>query len=145
MTRGDVHARFDGLCGDDDDVTARGQPAQCGIQPNPLGSTETRVDEQERRRALCPVEPHAHATVHVLGAGDTVRDHERRGIARDIESGVNGDAAETIAFWHAWQAEELPFLERDRPWDRADLIVAGTAEVPGADDIAVGRWQHGEA
>ena len=45
---------------------------------------------------------------------------ERRGIARDIASGVNGDADATIAFWHTWMAEELPFFERDRPWERAD-------------------------
>ena len=52
---------------------------------------------------------------------------ERRGIARDIASGVNGDEETTIGFWHAWQAEEVPFLAEDRPWERADLIVAGTA------------------
>ena len=41
---------------------------------------------------------------------------ERRGIARDIASGVNGDEEATIGFWHAWQAEEVPFLAEDRPW-----------------------------
>ena len=40
-----------------------------------------------------------------------------RGIARD-----GGD----VAGWDEWQSEELPFLERDRPWERADVIVAGT-------------------
>jgi hypothetical protein len=40
-----------------------------------------------------------------------------RGIARD-----GGD----VAGWDEWQSEELPFLERDRPWERADAIVAGT-------------------
>ena len=39
------------------------------------------------------------------------------GIARD-----GGD----VAGWEEWQSEELPFLARDRPWERADVIVAGT-------------------
>lgn len=69
---------------------------------------------------------------------------ERRGLARDIASGVNGDAAATIAFWHTWMAEELPFFERDRPWERAALIVAGTSATPPPDGTAaVSRWQHG--
>jgi energy-coupling factor transporter ATP-binding protein EcfA2 len=52
---------------------------------------------------------------------------ERLGIARDIASGVNGDAQETVDFWHAWMADEVPFLERDRPWERATIITAGTS------------------
>jgi hypothetical protein len=55
---------------------------------------------------------------------------ERRGIARDIAQGVNGDAVEATAFWHAWMAEELAFFARQRPWERADVIVNGT---PGPD------------
>jgi hypothetical protein len=65
---------------------------------------------------------------------------ERRGIARDIASGVNGDAEATIAFWHTWMAEELPFFARDRPWERADLILAGTSAEPPPDGlVAVGQ------
>jgi predicted kinase len=55
---------------------------------------------------------------------------ERRGIARDIASGVNGDAQAATAFWHEWMASEIPFLERDRPWERADFVVAGTSQEP---------------
>ena len=51
---------------------------------------------------------------------------ERRGIARDVASGVNGDPIAAAAFWHSWMAEELPFLEHQRPWERAAVIVAGT-------------------
>lgn len=65
---------------------------------------------------------------------------ERVGIARDIASGVNGDAEATVAFWHTWMAEELPFFARDRPWERADLILAGTSTEPPPDDmVAVGQ------
>ena len=52
---------------------------------------------------------------------------ERRGIARDIAQGVNGDVEESTAFWHEWMAEELAFVERQRPWERACIVVAGTA------------------
>jgi len=40
-----------------------------------------------------------------------------RGIARD-----GGD----VAFWDEWEAEEVPFLDRQRPWERADLVIAGS-------------------
>jgi hypothetical protein len=46
----------------------------------------------------------------------------RRGLERD------GPSEE--AFWDEWDAEEVPFLAADRPWERADLIVAGGAELP---------------
>jgi hypothetical protein len=44
-------------------------------------------------------------------------DARTRGIARD-----GGD----VAFWDEWEAEEVPFLDHDRPWERADVIVAGS-------------------
>lgn len=44
----------------------------------------------------------------------------RRGIARD---GGDRRAAE---FWDEWDAEELPFLAADRPWERAIMVVCGT-------------------
>lgn len=59
---------------------------------------------------------------------------ERRGIARDFASGVNGGEAESIAFWHEWMADETPFLAADRPWERADVIVAGVLEPMPADE-----------
>ena len=49
---------------------------------------------------------------------------ERRGIERD-----GGDQA-AVSFWHLWMAEELPFMARQRPWARANVIVAGTPSVP---------------
>ncbi|MFC0623653.1 uridine kinase family protein [Kribbella deserti] len=59
---------------------------------------------------------------------------ERRGLARDIASEVNGDAQATIEFWHSWMAAEIPFLQADRPWDRAHIIVAGTSALPQPPD-----------
>jgi energy-coupling factor transporter ATP-binding protein EcfA2 len=49
---------------------------------------------------------------------------ERRGIERD-----GGDAA-AVSFWHLWMAEELPFMAQQRPWTRANVVVAGTPCVP---------------
>ncbi len=69
--------------------------------------------------------------VHLLDAVVWVQsdfaEAERRGIARDIAQGVNGDTEESTAFWHEWMAEELAFVECQRPWERACVIVAGTA------------------
>ncbi|WP_338028870.1 hypothetical protein [Actinomyces procaprae] len=55
---------------------------------------------------------------------------EERGIGRDIADGTNGDAEESVRFWHDWQAAERPFFAADRPWERADAIVCGQA-LPG--------------
>jgi hypothetical protein len=55
---------------------------------------------------------------------------ERRGLARDNASGVNGDEAQTVAFWHEWMDQELGFLAADRPWERAHAVVAGTPTIP---------------
>ena len=57
--------------------------------------------------------------------GDDVA--ERRGIKRDIAEGVNGDAEESVRFWHWWMAGERLFFAKDRPWRRADVIVSGDA------------------
>ena len=42
---------------------------------------------------------------------------EKRGLIRD--------GPEAHDFWFEWQAAERPFLEIDRPWERADLMVDG--------------------
>lgn len=48
---------------------------------------------------------------------------ERRGLVRD------GGDADAVENWHAWMAEELPFLAADRPWERAIVTVAGTPQL----------------
>nr|WP_297429334.1 hypothetical protein [uncultured Actinotalea sp.] len=55
---------------------------------------------------------------------------EERGIARDVAHGVNGDVAEATAFWHDWMRAELAFLARQRPWERACVVVDGTPTTP---------------
>jgi len=63
---------------------------------------------------------------------------EQRGVARDIAQGVNGNPAESFAFWHEWMAQEIVFLAADRPWERADLVVCGTPSPSlGPDDVLV--------
>jgi hypothetical protein len=63
---------------------------------------------------------------------------ERRGIERDVAGGANGDREQSIAFWHEWMGEELPFLARERPWERADVVVCGTPSAPhAAGDVVV--------
>lgn len=55
---------------------------------------------------------------------------EERGIARDVEQGVNGDREQAAAFWHDWMAAELEFFARQRPWERACVVVNGTPTTP---------------
>ena len=62
---------------------------------------------------------------------------ERRGIARDVEKGVNGGPDEAAAFWHEWMAEELRFLRRQRPWEQACVIVHGNTDALPADHVLV--------
>lgn len=55
---------------------------------------------------------------------------ERLGIARDTAAGTDGDLEEATAFWHEWMAQELPFVDDQRPWERATVVVAGTSAAP---------------
>jgi hypothetical protein len=43
--------------------------------------------------------------------------------------GLERDGPENRAFWFEWQAEEVPFLNQDRPWERANLIVDGAPNI----------------
>ncbi|MFU8839249.1 MAG: uridine kinase family protein [Nitriliruptoraceae bacterium] len=103
-----------------------------------------RPPQWERRGRAGSIEvPAGLDLVLVEGTGASQREHtglldatvwvqadlveaERRGIARDIAQGVNGDAVETVAFWQHWMAAELEFLARQRPWERACAVVHGT-------------------
>jgi hypothetical protein len=53
------------------------------------------------------------------------REARRRGIDRDRSvRGLDEDVAQRE--WDEWEAEEVPFLLDDRPWERADVIAAST-------------------
>jgi hypothetical protein len=49
---------------------------------------------------------------------------ECRGIARD------GGTEEARDFWREWSAQEFDFLQRQRPWERATLIVTAPRRSP---------------
>jgi hypothetical protein len=54
------------------------------------------------------------------------REAERRSLARVGQPG----GSQTVRDLRGWMAEEEPFLAGQRPWERADLIVAGTPQIP---------------
>jgi cytidylate kinase len=58
-----------------------------------------------------------------------------REVAR--ERGIERDGGD-VAGWDEWQSEEVPFLERDRPWERVDVIVAGTGLAPAGELLVAG-------
>jgi hypothetical protein len=49
---------------------------------------------------------------------------ERRCIAR------GGGTEDARNFFHEWIVQEFEFLERQRPWERATVIVNGTSTQP---------------
>ena len=65
-----------------------------------------------------------HLVDAVVWVQSDMAEAQRRGIERD-----GGDEA-AVSFWHLWMAEELPFMARQRPWTRANVIVAGTPSCP---------------
>ena len=57
-------------------------------------------------------------------------ERRRRGIERDTWTyGRTPEEAE--AFWDLWQSEEIPFLDADRPWERATVVTCGTPALAG--------------
>ena len=113
------------------------RPASGGFIP---GTIEVPVDTTmlliegvgAARRTLAPLLDHA---VWVQSDLDIAFE---RGITRDCALWKRTrEEAETQ--WHAFLTEEIPHLETDRPWERADLVIAGnTAEpAPGRGDLRV--------
>lgn len=47
---------------------------------------------------------------------------------RDAERVARGEVTATLV--EEWMAAEIPFVAADRPWERADAVVAGTPELP---------------
>ena len=71
------------------------------------------------RRALAPL---LDAAVWVQADVDVARE---RGLRRDMELHDRTEE-EARTEWEAWMAEEQPHLAADKPWERADLVVAGS-------------------
>jgi len=67
---------------------------------------------------------HLDALIWVQADTHTAR---HRGILRDAAAHETRDP---VAFWDEWQAEEVPMLSRERPWQRAGLVVSGTPTLP---------------
>jgi hypothetical protein len=67
------------------------------------------------------------------------RDQAReRGIARDMARDQTEGTDETASFWAQFLAQEDPFLDREKPWRRASVIVDGTpASEPNAGCLLV--------
>jgi hypothetical protein len=55
---------------------------------------------------------------------------ERQGIARDLAASTGGDIEGLTAFWHEWMEQEIPFVQVQRPWERAEVVVRGTTGTP---------------
>lgn len=51
-----------------------------------------------------------------------------RGIERDMESTDREDREEAVRFWNEWMETEMPFLNHEQPWTRAQLIINGTPD-----------------
>lgn len=67
---------------------------------------------------------HLDALIWVQADMHTAR---QRGILRDA---ATHEARDPVAFWDEWQAEEVPLLNRERPWQHAGLVVSGTPTLP---------------
>jgi len=67
---------------------------------------------------------------HLIGALVWVQadqqETERRSLARVGQPG----GPRTVRDHREWMAEENPFLATQRPWERADMLVAGTPQIP---------------
>jgi hypothetical protein len=68
----------------------------------------------------------AHLTDAAIWVQSDEREIERRSRAR---VGKPGNAP-TVGAWQAWMAEEMPFVADQRPWERANIVICGTPEIP---------------
>jgi len=76
----------------------------------------------------------SHLTDALVWVQSDDRETERRSIARVGQPGES----QTVRQHREWMAEEIPFIAGQRPWERADLVVAGTPEIscdPRADIV----------
>ncbi|WP_249997662.1 uridine kinase [Actinoplanes sp. M2I2] len=82
------------------------------------------------RRSLTP-----HLDVAIWVQSDFA-EAKRRAIVRDLAE-TGRTEAEALLHWDEWEAEEVPFLLDDRPWERAGFIVATTSPLPHDPETSV--------
>ena len=75
------------------------------------------------RRAL------AHLFDVVVWVQSDFGDARRRGVRRDVAD-LGRDESDAERQWEEWEAEEVPFLLMDRPWERARFVVGTASAVP---------------
>lgn len=93
----------------------------------PAGTTVLLVDGVgSTRRALAPLLDHA---VWVQSDLDAAFEH---GMTRDCAL-WNRTREEAETQWHAFMTEEIPHLATDRPWERANMVIAGNTPEPAPD------------
>jgi hypothetical protein len=68
----------------------------------------------------------AHLVDALVWVQSDQREAERRSLARVGQPG----GPPTVRSLREWMAEEEPFLADQRPWEHADLVVAGTPLIP---------------
>ncbi|MDG4821703.1 hypothetical protein O7635_07535 [Asanoa sp. WMMD1127] len=54
---------------------------------------------------------------------------KQRGMSRDMAE-LHRDPDEALRLWDEWEAEEVPFLADDQPWQRAHVIVGTASSLP---------------
>jgi hypothetical protein len=76
----------------------------------------------------------AHLIDALIWVQSDEREAERRRLARDRDPDALDLANKPLGgapLDHAgWMAEELPFNAAQRTWERADVIVCGTSQIP---------------
>jgi cysteine synthase len=63
---------------------------------------------------------------HLVWVQADQREARTRSLARVGSPGGPSSAAAL----QAWMEEEVPFLDHERPWERAYMVVCGTPEIP---------------
>jgi hypothetical protein len=66
---------------------------------------------------------------HLIDALVWVQSDERETELRNIARVGQPGGSQTVWHHREWMAEEIPFIAGQRPWERADLVVAGTPEI----------------
>ncbi|MGD8215567.1 uridine kinase family protein [Aestuariimicrobium sp. Y1814] len=105
---------------------ARGRPGAIRVQDADVVLVEGAGANQRGLEGLLDVAIWVQSDFHAA---------EKRGLARDIASGVNGDEASATEFWHSWMAHEVEFMAGHRPWERSRFVVNGTPDPPVAADL----------